>query len=81
MEIKIEQSEMKEKTYGKYEDYEIESAARTLEEAEMIKADAEKMKYVKMCMDKKMKSMKKAITSLDDVRLARQELTDEETEY
>lgn len=82
MKVEIETSEDSEsKKYGKYEKWEIESAANTLKEAEEIKADAEKMKYVKMCMQEKMKSMKKAISSLDDIRLARAELMDEETEY
>jgi hypothetical protein len=64
------------KKYGKYEDYEIESAVRTIIEAEEIKADKEKMKYVLPLLEKKAKGMKKAITSLDDLRSARQELAE-----
>lgn len=75
MEVKIHampvESEEKEKKYGKFDDWEIESAARTLAEAEEIKADPEKMKYVKMCMEEKMGGMKKAlasVSSVDDLR-------------
>ena len=56
------------KKYGKYDDWEIESAARTLEEAELIKADPEKMKYVKMCMESKVKATEKALSSIDELR-------------
>lgn len=82
MKIEIEASEKeKSKEYGPFEKWEIESAMNTLHEAEEIKADAEKMKYVKMCMEKKMGSLKKSISSLDDLRSVRSELPDEETEY
>lgn len=56
------------KKYGKYEDYEIESAARTLEEAEEIKADEEKLKYVQKCMKEKLSAKKKAYKSISDMR-------------
>ena len=76
MEVKIhaepiKEGEEKEKKYGKFDEWEIESAARTLAEAEEIKANAEKMKYVKMCMEDKMGGMKKAlesVSSIDDIR-------------
>lgn len=72
MEVKVMgepvKGEEKEKKYGKYDEWEIESAARTLVEAEEIKADAEKMKYVKMCMEKKYGAAKKVIASLDDLK-------------
>ena len=54
--------------YGKYEKYEIESAARTILEAEEIKADKEKMKYVSMCLKKKSEGMSKAISSLSELK-------------
>jgi len=65
------EKEKEDSKYGKYEEWEIESAARTLKEAEEIKADPEKMKYVKMCMEHEMGEMKKAydsISSIDDIR-------------
>ena len=73
------ETEKDDPKYGKYDEWEIESAARTLKEAEEIKADTEKMKYVKMCMEHEMGEMKKAydalnISSTDDIRKARQKL-------
>lgn len=72
MEIEVEVSKEKKdkKEYGKYEKYEVESWASTLMKAEEIKANPEKMKYVKMCLDKK----KKAISSIDDLRKRAQEV-------
>lgn len=74
MEIEIEEKEMENESskeesgeYGKYEEWEIKSAARTLEEAEEIKADPEKMKYVKMCMEKKIKSVQKAMAQISSI--------------
>ena len=64
-------SKEEKKEYGKFDKWEIESAARTLVEAEEIKADKEKMKYVSMCMTKKHAAEKKAIESIDDIRAAR----------
>jgi len=66
------------KEYGKYDKWEIESAARTLVEAEEIKADKEKMKYVAMCMKKKHAAEKKAIESIDDIRARAKGEQDEE---
>ena len=83
VEIEMEKSGGKEekKEYGKYDKWEIESAARTLVEAEEIKADKEKMKYVKMCMNKKHMAEKKVIESLDDLRkVAKGEEMEEEYE-
>lgn len=67
------------KKYGKFEDYEIESAARTLREAEEIKADSEKMKYVEKCLKKEVVAAKKAYKSIDDMRAEYKEM-DEESE-
>ena len=69
------------KEYGKYDKWEIENAARTLVEAEEIKADKEKMKYVAMCMKKKVVAEKKAIESIDDLRKLAKGEPDEEMEY
>lgn len=71
----------KEKKYGKYEDYEVEGWARTLQEAEEIKADPEKMKYAKMCMKKKLDAMDSAYSSIDDLKERRQELNEEDDKY
>lgn len=72
MEVKIHaepvKSEEKEKKYGKYDDWEIESAARTIIEAEEIKRDKEKMKAVGQCLKEKGEAYSSAITSLDDLR-------------
>lgn len=86
MEVKIHaepvNAKEEKKEYGKFDKWEIESAARTLVEAEEIKADKEKMKYVKMCMTKKHAAEKKAIESIDDLRaLSKGEEPDEELEY
>lgn len=61
-------AEKKKKKYGKFEDYEIESAARTIQEAEEIKSDPEKMKYVAKCLKEKASAAKKAVTSIQDIR-------------
>jgi hypothetical protein len=79
MESVMKESEGKKK-YGEYDDYEIESAVRTLKEAEEIKADASKMKYVKMCMGKEKKAMEKAYKSISDMREDYKNLPDDEEE-
>ena len=84
MEVKIHaepvESKEEKKEYGKFDKWEIESAARTLVEAEEIKADKEKMKYVKMCMGKKHMAEKKVIESIDDLKSLRAEMHEEEME-
>jgi ribosomal protein L14E/L6E/L27E len=86
MELEVELSEKKDgkkeekKEYGKYDKWEIESAARTLVEAEEIKADAEKMKYVKLCMEKKHTTEKKVISSLEELRAAAKGSEEDESE-
>lgn len=72
--VKAEESKKK---YGKYQDYEIEGAVRTIVEAEEIKADSEKMKYVGPLLEEKVEGMKKAITSIGDLKAVRQEMSDE----
>lgn len=79
MEAAIAKKEDK-KEYGKFDKWEVENWADTIMKAEEIKADAEKMKYVKMCMQKKYGAAKKAIESIDDIRSARQEMESEEYE-
>lgn len=78
MEVKINATPIgtkeEKKEYGKYDKWEIESAARTLVEAEEIKADKEKMKYVAQCMAKKHTAEKKAIASISDLKEARQKM-------
>ncbi len=72
--------EMPEGKYGKYQDYEIESAADTLMKAKEIQEDGEKMKHVKTHMEKKMKNTKKAlseISSIDDLKAIRKEKMEE----
>lgn len=68
IEVKGGEEEESEKEYGKWDKWEIESAARTIIEAESIKADKEKMKYVAECMKKQADGMKKAISSLDELK-------------
>lgn len=85
MEVKIhaEPVDKKEekKEYGKYDKWEVENWADTIVRAEEIKADPEKMKYVKMCMKKKYGAAKKAIESIDDLRALSKGEPDEEMEY
>lgn len=80
MERGLSVMEHKKKKYGKYDDYEIENAARTLEEAEEIKADPDKLKYVKMCLEKKKKAAVKAYKSLADIKKEAAEMDDEDDE-
>lgn len=80
--MEIKKDEKKE--YGKYDKWEVEGWADILIKAEELKANPEKMKYIKMCMKKKLGETKKVISSLDDVRTARQDKMkeqDEEMEY
>jgi len=67
MEVEVEmenEGKKEKKMYGKYEEYEINNCVDTLMRAEEIKSDSEKMKYVKMAIDKK----KKAIASISDLK-------------
>lgn len=71
MEVKINATPVdakEEKKYGKYDEWEINSAVRTIMEAEEIKNDPEKMKYVKPLLQEKAQSMQKAINSIQDLR-------------
>lgn len=71
-------SKAKKSKYGKFDEYEIKDAARTIQEAEKIKADPEKMKYVKMCMKKDLEASKKAYKSLDDIKEEYNEMEEED---
>lgn len=62
----IEKKE-EEKEYGKYDKWDIQRAADTLIEAEAIKADKDKMKYVSICLKEKASGMKNVISSLDEL--------------
>ncbi len=67
-------AEVKTKKMGEFEEWEISSAARTLTEAEEIKSDSKKMKYVLEYLKKDQKKSKKLIESIDDLRqLAKQD--------
>lgn len=65
---------------GKYYDHDISHAARTLIEAEEIKADSEKMKYVSKCVMEDLASAKKAVSSIQDIRDISHKGDDEEKE-
>ena len=64
---------------SKPEAYEIECWADHIIKAEEIKADPEKMKYVKPVLEKRMMGMKKAISSIADLKAVAQEKGTEET--
>lgn len=73
MEVKIHaepvsEADQKKGKYGKYQDYEIECAVRTLIEAAEIRGDAEKMKYVQPLLKEKASNMQKAIGSMEELR-------------
>jgi hypothetical protein len=74
-EIEIEISSEKESEgsetemeYGPYDAEEIECAAKYLMEAEAVKKDKEKMKYVAQYMREKADKMTETINSLDDLK-------------
>lgn len=65
---------------GKFEDWDIERWARDILDAERIKNDPEKMKYVKKCLADDAQAMNDAIESIDDIRAAAQRKGAEENE-
>ena len=77
MEVKVEVEKGEEKEYGKFDKWEIESAVRTICEAEEIKADPEKMKYVKPLLEKKVAGMKTVISSIAGLREKAKSITEE----
>jgi hypothetical protein len=72
MKVEIEATpspgEEKKKEYGKWDKWEIESCADCLIRAEEIKADKEKMAYVKPFLEKKVQGANKAIKSIADIK-------------
>ena len=58
-------AEKEKKEYGKFDRWEIESAVRTIIEAEQIKLDNEKMKYVLPMLEKQKKALDKVATAAD----------------
>jgi hypothetical protein len=62
----------------KFDDYEVENFARSLMEAEEIKADPEKLKLAKMCLDKKASAATNAKASLEDMMAEGAEMEMEE---
>lgn len=66
--VKDEMEDKEKKAFGPYEEWEIKCAVSTLLEAEEIKADAEKMKYVAPFLKKKVANMQKAVTSIQDLK-------------
>ena len=66
------------KSAKKYEQYEIEGWADTIIKAEEIKADPKKMALVKPMLEKKHAGMKKAISSIADLRALSHKSKEEE---
>lgn len=56
----VENKNNDKKEYGKYDRWEIEGAVRTIIEAEQIKLDAEKMKYVLPELEKQKSAIDRA---------------------
>lgn len=53
------------KEFGKFDRWEIESAVRTIIEAEQIKLDKEKMKYVLPMLEEQKKALDKASSAAE----------------
>lgn len=79
MEVKVhgEPVEDSDKKKEKPDDWQIESWCRTLVEAEEIKADPKKMKYVSKQIQKQKKALSK-ITSTDGLRAKANEMDKED---
>lgn len=60
--------EEKKSPYHPFDEWEIKNAADTLNQAEEIKSNPEKMKHVKTHMEKNIKHSQKAIGNLDELR-------------
>ena len=79
MKIEIENvTKESEKEYGKYDKWEIDTCVDTLIKAEEIKADPEKMVYVKPLLEKKMAGITKTIKSIKDIRAKAASMESEE---
>lgn len=59
------EAKKEKKEFGKYDRWEIESAVRTLIEAEQIKLDKDKMKYVLPMLEKQKKALDKASSAAE----------------
>lgn len=57
--------EKEKKEFGKFNRWEIESAVRTIIEAEQIKLDKEKMKYVLPMLEEQKKALDKASSAAE----------------
>lgn len=57
--------EKEKKEFGKFDRWEIESAVRTIIEAEQIKLDKEKMKYVLPMLEEQKKALDKASSAAE----------------
>lgn len=82
MDMELAGKDCKDDKYGqkgKYYDHDISHAARTIVEAEEIKNDPEKMKYVSKCVKADLATAKKAVSSIQDIRdISNQGDSDEE---
>ena len=80
MEMKVcgEEVEKEDSKYGKFKEYEIKDAARTIIEAEEIKKDKEKMKYVKICLENKSEAASNAIKTIADIRKAADDMPNDD---
>lgn len=59
------ETKKEKKEFGKYDRWEIESAASTLIEAEQIKLDKDKMKYVLPILEKQKKALDKVSSAAE----------------
>lgn len=58
-------TEKEKKEYGKFDRWEIENAVKTIIEAEQIKLDKEKMKYVLPLLEEQKKALDKALSAAE----------------
>ncbi len=58
-------TEKEKKEYGKFDRWEIENAVKTIIEAEQIKLDKEKMKYVLPLLEEQKKALDKASSAAE----------------
>ena len=63
---------------GKYYDHQIKEAAQTLKDAELVKKDKDIMPYVSKCLGEDLKSAKKAVSSIQDLRDLSNKSSDDE---
>lgn len=66
MSEEVKSVEKEKKEFGKFDRWEIENAVRTIIEAERIKLDKEKMKYVLPLLEKEKEAVAN-VTSVADV--------------